>query len=709
MTLTAVFHKLRRHNSKNYVLYLFCNFISLLLLTAYSGMIFSPTVLSILPEGGDSRKQIYMIFAMACIGCLVFTIYAAALFYRMKSREIGTMMLLGASRKVLARAMLREVALLSSVSSLVGAVLGLPLAWLIWRLFRLLIIDSPEMTLHFDFRCLFLSVVFVIFVIATAFLLGLICLKKTNIMDVVNTAHKNEPLPRSRKWFGAAGVLLLLFGAVFGYNAPVLYMKHFQAYPPAWINLAYGPVFIGLYLFLLHVVTSGFNLSRRKKYKGLIARSMMKFQGRQTVNSMMVVTVLIAGGLFAAFYLPMMGSGQVMANEVRSFDYGVRYPFSMAEAVPDRDETVAMAQAADLSGVKDWRQAEVSYLGVSGNEQVEDDGGKFHYEYMEIRGGEFFLSESQFTALTKAECHVPAGQYLAVNSMGKTDSYLLSEDIDLITNMTTRTAISTRFGGYQEDSMLGERGYYILNDGDFAKVTRGLDDQWKERMVFFNSDGEDNYTFARSYFDAFVDAFRTSPAGKECERPSYYDRIRKIVENERGQTYWGDTDLMDQVFYKDRDSNGFRLYWAYMPWSKSLESHEFLKTMAVFLMMFLFIALICLAVAMIICYTRSITIAINNRYVFDDLKRLGASPAFLRREVRRQSFRIFGIPATVGCIMMYLLYSMIMYANDGAFTRDECLGLAVCLLVVLAVGAVICLIYRITLRQMLEKLDIQKK
>ena len=166
---------------------------------------------------------------------------------------------------------------------------------------------------------------------------------------------------------------------------------------------------------------------------------------------------------------------------------------------------------------------------------------------------------------------------------------------------------------------------------------------------------------------------------------------------------------MDQVSYEDRDSNSFRLYWAYMPWSKTLESHEFLKTMAVFLMMFLFIAVICLAVAMIICYTRSITIAINNRYVFDDLKRLGASPAFLRREVRRQSSRVFAIPATVGCIMMYLLYAMIMYANDGSFTVDECLGLVVYLLVVLAVAAIIHQIYRITLRQMLEKMDIQKK
>ena len=39
----------------------FCNFISLMLITAYSGMMFSPTVQTILPDGGDSRKQMYAI------------------------------------------------------------------------------------------------------------------------------------------------------------------------------------------------------------------------------------------------------------------------------------------------------------------------------------------------------------------------------------------------------------------------------------------------------------------------------------------------------------------------------------------------------------------------------------------------------------------------------------------------------------------------
>ncbi|MBS6367627.1 MAG: ABC transporter permease, partial [Clostridiales bacterium] len=73
-----VFSKLRRANRKNYTLYLVCTFVAMMLITAFSAMIFSPTVRTIFPEGGDSLKQVYAIFALACTGSVVFTIYADA-------------------------------------------------------------------------------------------------------------------------------------------------------------------------------------------------------------------------------------------------------------------------------------------------------------------------------------------------------------------------------------------------------------------------------------------------------------------------------------------------------------------------------------------------------------------------------------------------------------------------------------------------------
>lgn len=82
-----------------YALLALCCFFSVLLITAYVCMMRSPTILSVLPEGGDSRKQVMMVFVLAVIGCGVFTTYAAGLFFRQKSRETGVFLALGASRR----------------------------------------------------------------------------------------------------------------------------------------------------------------------------------------------------------------------------------------------------------------------------------------------------------------------------------------------------------------------------------------------------------------------------------------------------------------------------------------------------------------------------------------------------------------------------------------------------------------------------------
>ena len=127
--------KLRRKNRKQGTLYVFCNFISLMLITAYSAMMVSPTVQNVFPQGGDSRKQMTMVFVLAVAGCIVFTIYASSLFFRQKSRQMGILMALGASRKKLAPGLLAEVGILSVVSAGAGILAGVPFDMLIWGIF----------------------------------------------------------------------------------------------------------------------------------------------------------------------------------------------------------------------------------------------------------------------------------------------------------------------------------------------------------------------------------------------------------------------------------------------------------------------------------------------------------------------------------------------------------------------------------------------
>ena len=54
-----------------------------------------------------TTKQVMMVFCIAILGCLVFTVYAAMLFFRYKSRETGVFLALGAGKRSLAGQLFR--------------------------------------------------------------------------------------------------------------------------------------------------------------------------------------------------------------------------------------------------------------------------------------------------------------------------------------------------------------------------------------------------------------------------------------------------------------------------------------------------------------------------------------------------------------------------------------------------------------------------
>lgn len=405
--------KLQRADRKQSRLYLFCNFMALMIISAYSALMLSPTVQKVFPEGGDSAKQMYAIFVMTLVGCVVFTIYALGLFFRHKSGQLGVLMALGASRKRLAPGLYREVLLLSGVSAIAGTAAGFPFVWVVWHAFRLLLVDSSDMALTFDFRCLFISLLFLLLVVGFAGLTAWRYLKKTNIMEVIREEHINEPVKELGRWCGPVGFLVLLTGAVLGYGAPWACHAWFYMFPPAWVGVFYTPVFVGLYMIMLHTVVHGWKSHRRNPYKNIISRSMMKFQGKQTVNNLLVVTLLIAGGCFAVFYLPTNGISAVLRYASLPYDYF--YKYQADQDVPDRTKIEALGREYGLS-LKDWNECDYVTVGMGGMTEIyEEDGMRYHVEYVPMLQEAMVLSEDAYRMITGQEVDVKPGTYRCVN------------------------------------------------------------------------------------------------------------------------------------------------------------------------------------------------------------------------------------------------------------------------------------------------------
>lgn len=670
-----------------------------MIISAYSALMFSPTVQTVFPEGGDSAKQMYMIFVMTLIGCVVFTIYALGLFFRHKSGQLGILMALGASRKRLAPGLFREVIVLSSASALLGIVAGFPFVWVIWQGFRLILVDSSDMILSFDLKCLGVSILFFLLVVGFACVTAWRYLRKTNIMEVIREEHINEPVKELGKWCGPVGMGLIVAGAALGYGTPALCHAWFHMYPPSWISIFYAPVLVGLYMVMLHTVVHGWRSLRKNPYKNIISRSMMKFQGKQTVNNLIVITLLIAGACFGIFYLPANGVSAMLRYANQAYDYF--YHYRADQNVPDQAAVEELSRKYQLT-LKDWNECDYITLGM-GQESIieEEDSNHYNIEYVVMNEEEKVLSEDAYRTLIGQDADVEPGTYMNITNTDETSLYT-NNNAREFTNMVTRKQIATEFAGYLHNDLLCDQvGCSVLSNEDYALISEGLTDDWRGRFVQFNIDGNDNYQFANEFYKLFVSSF-----DKSCELPHYYDRVQKIRENEAGEVYWGDTEDMSPVSFERVDSFNFRIYWVYQPQFRILSQNDYLRSMAVMFMMFLFICIVCMLTALVVCYTRCQTIALNNRYIFDDLKKLGASPEFLAKEVRSQCKNVFKVPTIIGMTAIYMFFIMILYANDGRMLSAEVLALLVCLGIIGLLAAIVYAVYRASVRTIKKQLEI---
>ena len=691
---------LRRRERKQYALLAGCFFFSVLLITAYVCMMRAPTILAVLPEGGDSRKQVMMIFVLAVIGCGVFTAYAAGLFFRQKSREAGIFLVLGASRAQIRGELFRELGTLSLGACAAGAVLGGPLAWVLWQLFRLCVVDTEEMRLAFDPSAYGFSLAFSLFVTGMMFILGGRSVKRTNIIDIVQESHKSETIWDVPWWYGPVGIGLLILGAVLGYMAPVFFVQVLHWYAPEWRTAVfYLPALAGLYMILLHTVVNGWN-GKKKLYKDLIATSQMRFQGRQTVRNMLVMTLLIAAGYFGSFYTPMLGAGAMLGYDARPVDYA--YHFRNDQDIPLEDEVRALAEDCGVT-VTDFGQAPMLRLAVDGTAAVEEEGPMgvtWRAEYREILMSGLFLSASGYEALTGTAVELAPGEVRAIVDAESGGSGIFDPGIGTVTNYLTgeRLAVTALEPLTTTETLFG---YFVMNNTDFAAMAGGLTDEWRETQVCFNVEN-DSYDFAKALF--YEIAGRSGP---EVEIYDAWDPVVRDHDIQEDGFYFLDREGY-KPDYSQRDSSAFQMYWQYMPQFRALDKADFVKTMAVFLILFVFIAVVCFAAVIVIAFTRCMTIALTNRKVYDDLRRLGASNACLRRSVRGQVKRVFLTPALAGTALICLFYILIMLFNSGSMeiTASEAAGLLASFTVILAVSALLYGVYRLTLLRVCAALDI---
>lgn len=690
--IRAVFSALRKNGKGQYKLLSGCLFFGSLLITAFCMMMYSPTVQNTLPQGGDSRKQVMMIFILAVIGCAAFSVYASGLFFRYKSKETGVFLALGLSRKTLGQQLRREVIQLAVVSCGAGLILGTPLCWLIWSLFRLSLVDTPEMALIFDLRAYLIPLAFLLFVLIMLLVMQKRFLARVNVLDIIQESHRAEPVRAVPRWYGWGGILMIVVGCLLGYFVPSFCVRVLHWYAPAIFTAPfYLPALIGLYWVLLYTVVGGWHRGKNR-YTHLIESGMMQFQGRQTVRNMLVVTVLVAGAYFASFYTPMM----IVPGRAEIENRPVNYQF-FYRADQDMITKSEIEEMASDFGAKviDYVEMSSASLAIDGEAEVETEGPlgtTYTKEYQEAFLEHRFFSVSSWNALTGDDLVLEPGECAAT-----LDYYGDILDISLVTNPVTMQQLSVTTLPEPLPSDLFQ-DIFVLTDEDYASITQGLTPDWQEVQVLFNAEN-DSYAFSKALLHSIV-----AHSGPETAVFDGYDRISRMNAHKAGEEYWGDQveELnLPVIDLSQPDTSDFQLNWLYMPKFQALDDGNFLSNFAVFLLLFVFVAILCFGAVVVILYTRSQTLMLSNAWVYEDLRKLGASNRYLKKTAQGQIKRVFFSPILIGTILMLGFYTLILLANGGDMVLDqnERMSLSICLLVVAAMSAVFYGFYRFTLNK----------
>lgn len=471
MSSSSIFLKLRRYNKKNYKQLLFCTFFSIFLVTSFVCVLYSPVVQAGFPEGGDSLKMIMMIFALAVLGCLIFNIYAAGLFFRTKSRETGVFLALGMTKKRLKKELYKELFLSLGKGIVFGIVLGAAASvGIIWVLLHTFLKDILERRM-FSAAGLGISLFFAAVTVLILFFMAARYMRRTNLMDILNEEKKSEPLQLVKKGYGIVGGILLVVGLLLGYAGPQLTANLLKFQMPAIWNAVYLVAAVGIYmLFVFFIVYHKRGKHPQKYYHNLISNSMMKFQGRQTVRNMCILAFLTGVALYAGSYIP---DKLVMFRTMADTPVDFNLIYRQTEQEIQKEDIEVMADEYGVT-ITDYQEVLLAELQTSGVERDWTDDGKLIEDYYETYAYGEFISASVYEQYTGTKMEVEPGTFAQIILPEQTENFWEKyTDMDLVTNQETGAQLHLKFAKTVEDRMFYRANVhrYILNDSDFQTIT----------------------------------------------------------------------------------------------------------------------------------------------------------------------------------------------------------------------------------------------
>ena len=228
MTMSNILKKLRNYNKSNYNQFEFCITFAVLLMTAMMSIAQMPIVQLVFPVGGDSRKQLYLILSVSIIGCVVFSLYAASLFLRNKTKEIGVMLALGTVKKDLIKPLNKEIISIVLKCGVIGVVLGEIVTFIIWQGFSQLIVNKEYAVFSISVQGILWGVLFDLIIGLLIVIMSTRTIKKADVISIIKAQNTREKVGEVSKKHLVVGMILIVSGIFFGFLLPKIIIYTFD-------------------------------------------------------------------------------------------------------------------------------------------------------------------------------------------------------------------------------------------------------------------------------------------------------------------------------------------------------------------------------------------------------------------------------------------------------------------------------------------------
>ena len=229
---------------------------------------------------------------------------------------------------------------------------------------------------------------------------------------------------------------------------------------------------------------------KKKYYKNLVSVSLMRFTAKATTRNMCVVVLLLFVCCGSAFYGMQYTLNDFVMDSKTDRTFSMRYPVLEkqigAREIQDTAEKYKME-------VQNYVEADAANLVISYEcRDFNEQGTKYLNIYKEEAKASLFLLETAFEQI------------------------------------------------YQTELSMSDLFAYIMNDADYQDLSQGLQDQYREHLIFFDvADIESSYEFAKELLGQYMER-TTELSNRQLGLWNIWEK--KQAEN-AGETYGYDQEL----------------------------------------------------------------------------------------------------------------------------------------------------------------------